>query len=215
MQTNLRLANLNKQRIKTKSTGFSISLILHLCLIGLAFVFIYPFLYMLVTACKSPTDLNDISVTWLINEVQFSNFVTAFKTLDYPTRFLNTVFVVIVSVIGHMLSGAYIGYGFARFQFIFKKFWFALLILAIIIPTETIIVPIYIFFSRLGIMGSYLPIILPCFIGFGLRGALFVFIYNQFFLSLPLHYTSLLQRHQLLCKNQFFLYIQPFLSPQR
>ena len=185
MQINLRLADLNKQKIKSKGIGITISLVLHLCLIGLAFVFIYPFLYMMITACKSPTDLNDISVTWLINEVQFSNFVTAFKTLDYPSRFLNTVIVVMISVIGHIISCAYVGYGFARFRFKFKGFWFALLIFAIIVPTETIIVPIYILYSRIGIVGTYLPIILPCFIGFGLRGALFVFIFNQFFLSLP------------------------------
>jgi multiple sugar transport system permease protein len=52
-------------------------------------------------------------------------------------------------------------------------------------PSETIIVPIYILFSRLGILGTYIPIIIPCFLGFGLRGALFVFVFNQFFLSLP------------------------------
>lgn len=171
--------------MKSMSVKTSISLVIYFCLIGLTFVFLYPFIYMLVTACKSPTDLDDISVTWLINEIQFSNFTTAFKTLDYPTRLLNTVFVVVISVMGHIISCAFVGYGFARYKFKMKGFWFALLILAIIIPTETIIVPIYILYSRLGFVGTYLPIILPCFIGFGLRGALFIFVFNQFFLSLP------------------------------
>lgn len=181
----LKLQSFNKQKLVRKSIRFTISLVLYLCLIGLAFVFIFPFLYMIVTSCKSPQDLNDISVTWLINEVRFSNFTTAFEKLDYVSRLSNTVFVVILSVIGHIFSCAFIGYGFARYKFKFKSFWFALLILTIIIPSETIIVPLYILFGRMGWVGTYLPIIIPCYIGFGLRGALFVFIYNQFFLSLP------------------------------
>ena len=176
---------MNGRRINLTIKKLILYIVLYSSMIGLTFVFLYPFIYMLVTACKSPADLNDMSVTWLINGIHFNNFKTAFKALDYTPRLKNTLFVVLLSVLGHVLSCSFIGYGFARYEFRFKKIWFALLILAIIIPTETIIVPIYIFFSRIGFIGSYLPIILPCFLGFGLRGALFIFVFNQFFLSLP------------------------------
>ena len=140
---------------------------------------------MIFTSLKSPADLNDIAVKWILNEWRWENYKTALNTLRYQERLFNTVFVVLTSVIGHILSCSFIGYGFARYEFKFKKFWFALLLLAIIIPTETIIVPLYILFSRMGFMGTYLTIIVPSFLGFGLRGALYVFIFRQFFLSLP------------------------------
>lgn len=175
----------NRKKIQRVSGRLVTGFVTYALMIGLSFVFIYPFLYMIVTACKSPADLNDVSVTWLLNQIQWSNFSTAFKALNYVPRLGNTLLVVLTCVVGHVIACSFVGYGFARFEFKMKNLWFALLILAIIIPTETIIVPIYILFSRLGIVGSYLPIILPCFLGFGLRGALFVFIFRQFFLSLP------------------------------
>ena len=172
-------------KIKRFVASMPLKILLYMVLIGFSFVFVYPFLYMIVTSFKSPVDLNDISVTWLINEFRWENYITAFRTLNYVPRLGNTVMVVLISVFGHIISCSFIGYGFARYNFPLKKFWFALLVLGIIIPSESIIVPIYIFFSRLGFVGSYLPIIVPSFLGFGLRGALFVFIFRQFFLSLP------------------------------
>lgn len=175
----------NKSKIKKMSAKGIISLFIYSLLIGLAFVFLYPFLYMIFTSFKSQADLNDISVKWILNEIRWENYKTAFNALQYQERLFNTLFVVLLSVAGHILSCSFVGYGFARYNFKFKGFWFALLLLAIIIPSETIIVPLYILFSRIGFVGSYLPIIVPSFFGFGLRGAFYVFIFRQFFLSLP------------------------------
>lgn len=175
----------NKSRIRKASVQGITGLFIYSLLIGLAFVFLYPFLYMIFTSFKTQADLNDISVKWILTEIRWENYATAFRALQYTTRLPNTVFVVLLSVVGHILSCSFVGYGFARFNFRFKGFWLALLLLAIIIPTETIIVPLYIFFSRIGFTGSYLPIIVPSFVGFGLRGAFYVFIFRQFFLSLP------------------------------
>ena len=172
-------------RVRRTTGRILISVVTYALLIGLSFVFLYPFLYMLVTACKSSADLTDIAVKWLPNGIEWANFSLAFSALTYPTRLINTVLVTVLSVLGHLLVCSFVGYGFARFSFRFKGFWTALLILAIVIPTETLIVPIYILFSRIGFLGSYLPIVVPCYLGFGLRGALFIFVFRQLFLSLP------------------------------
>ena len=127
----------NKSKIIKISNKIAISLFMYMLLIGLAFVFLYPFLYMIFTSFKSTADLNDISVKWILNEWRWENYKTAFGTLKYQERLFNTAFVVLASVFGHILSCSFVGYGFARFEFRFKKLWFALLLLAIIIPTET------------------------------------------------------------------------------
>jgi len=183
--TNQSFLTEHKGKITRTGVHIIVRILMYSLLIGFAFVFLYPFLYMLITSLKSPSDLKDITVKWLVNDLYFENYSLAFSVLDYPKRLMNTVFIAVVSVIGHIISCSFIGYGFARYNFKFKKFWFASMILAIIVPLQTIIIPVYIVFSRIGWVGSYLPIIVPSFLGFGLRGALFIFLFRQFFLTLP------------------------------
>ena len=164
---------------------FFVRLIMYILLIDFAYIYLYPFLYMLITGLKSSGDLMDISVNWILNEVCFDNFKLAAKALDYGPRFLNTILSVLLCTVGHVLSCSFIGYGFARYKFPGKNVLFGFLLLSMIVPVQTIIVPLYILFSKLGMIPGDLPVILPTFFGFGLKGALFVFIFRQFFLSLP------------------------------
>jgi len=162
-----------------------VRLAMYVLLLDLVFVFVYPFLHMLVTSLKTPQDLRDISVKWLLNALHTDNYRLALKALDYGRRLLNTSFVTALALIGHVLSCSFVGYGFARFDFRGKKFFFGALMLSMIVPVQTLIIPVHMVFTRLGIQNGYLPIIAPSFFGFGLRGALFIFLFRQFFLSLP------------------------------
>lgn len=158
---------------------------MYLLLLGLAFVFIYPFLYMIVTSLKSDADLNSLSVQWIPTELKFENYFVAIDILNASQFLKNSLFVTIVASFGHVISCSFIGYGFARFNFPFKKFLFACVILAFIVPVQTLIIPLYLTYSRLGWLDSYLPLLVPTFFGFGLKGALYVFIFRQFYLTLP------------------------------
>ncbi len=179
------MKNMNLQR-NVRQVPFMIGrFLLYVLLINLAFVFLYPFLYMIITSLKSPQDIQDITVNWLLNTFYVNNFQLAWKTLEYPFGLARTLFLVVVCTVGHIFSCSFIGYGFARFEFKGKGFFFLLLLLSIIVPTQTIIVPIYVLFSSIGISTSYLPIMLPTFLGFGLSGGLFIFLFRQFYLSLP------------------------------
>ena len=158
---------------------------MYLLIIGLAFIFLYPFLYMIANSLMSNADLNSSSVKWLPTQVKFENFAVAIDLMN-PARYAwNSLFVTVVASFGHILSCSFIAYGFARFNFPGKKFLFACVILAFIVPIQTLIVPLYLTFSRLQWLDTYLPLLLPTFFGFGLKGALFIFIFRQFFLTLP------------------------------
>ena len=162
-----------------------IRLVMYILLLDFAFIYLYPFLHMVINALKNQEDLMDISVKWVINEFYFENFKEAAKVLNYFPRLLTTVISVALCTAGHVLSCSFIGYGFARYNFKGKNFFFTLLLLSMIVPTQTIIVPLYILYSKLGMIPGHLAIILPTWLGFGLKGAIFVFIFRQFFLSLP------------------------------
>ena len=171
------------KNIRWKSLGGRI--FLYILLINLAFVFLYPFIYMIVTSLKSPEDIQDITVNWLLHSFEFNNYRLAFNILEYPAALLRTVLLVLVCTAGHILSCSFIGYGFARFEFKGKGAFFVMLLLSIIVPTQTIIVPLYMLFALVGLSYSSLSIMIPTFFGFGLSGGLFVFLFRQFYLSLP------------------------------
>jgi len=171
--------------IRSRTSKIIIRIFVYVLLFDIAFVYLYPFLYMLVTSIKTVEDLNNISVKWIPSVINIKNYQFAFNSLNYINSAKNSVFLAVITGIAHILSCSFIAYGFARYRFPGKNLLFALVLLTIVVPIQTIIVPQYIVFVRLGWVGTTLPIILPTFFGFGLKGGLFVFIYRQFFRNLP------------------------------
>lgn len=162
-----------------------IRLVMYMLIIGLAFVFLYPFLYMITTSLMSNADLNSISVNWIPTEIKFENYAIAAQLMNGTKYAVNSLVVTLIASLGHIIACSFIGYGFARYNFPFKNFLFACVILAFIVPTQTIIIPLYLTYSNLEWLDSYLPLLLPTFFGFGLKGALYIFLFRQFFLTVP------------------------------
>ncbi|NLM49965.1 MAG: carbohydrate ABC transporter permease [Clostridiaceae bacterium] len=165
--------------------GFVIRICMYILLIDLAFVFLYPFIYMVTTAFKSPEDLVDITVNYIPKGFYIKNFIAAYRSLNYNTGFINSTIVTTFSVIGHLISCSFIAYGFARYKFPGRDVLFAMVILTLIVPVQVLIFPLYIQYAKLGLINTYYPLIVPTYLGFGLRGGLFIFIFRQFYLGLP------------------------------
>lgn len=194
-----RLSAKNQGRLATikKYSGKSIvNLIIYILLIEFAFVFLYPFIYMILNSLKYDYEVVDATKQWIITEINWNNYVQAFKLMDYLGTLKNTLIIVLGSTIGHVLSCALAGYGFARFKFKGSTFMFMMAMLSLIIPPSLMIMPLYIQFSVMGkvlpfaVMGTPLPIIVPSFFGFGLKGGLYIFLFRQFFKSLPISYEE-------------------------
>lgn len=159
--------------------------VMYLLIMGLAFVFIFPFIYMVTTSLMSDSDLNSTSVSWLPTEIKFENYAIALSIMKISRYMKNSAFVTVVASLGHVISCSFVGYGFARYNFPLKKPLFAMVILAFIVPTQTIITPLYLTYSNMRWLDTYLPLTVPTFLGFGLRGALYIFLFRQFFLTVP------------------------------
>lgn len=171
-------------RLLKKKSGIY-SIVVYILLIDLSFVFLYPFIYMLVTSFKSYNDIADLTVKWLPKEFSPQNWSVAFEALRFKNTFFNSVFVSLACTLGHVFACSFVAYGFARFQFPLKNVLFVGVLLTIVIPIQTIIIPQYRLYNQLGMMSGYWPLILPTFLGMGLRGGLFVFLFRQNFLRLP------------------------------
>lgn len=188
-----RLSVKNQGRLATvkKYSGKTIvNLFIYILLIEFAFVFLYPFIYMILNSLKYDYEVVDATKQWIITEINWNNYVQAFKKLDYMASLGNTLIVVLGSTLGHVISCALAGYGFARFKFKGSGIMFALSMLSLIIPPSLLLMPLYIQFSMMHMMKTFLPIILPSFFGFGLKGGLYIFLFRQFFKSLPVSYEE-------------------------
>ncbi len=151
----------------------------------LSFVFLYPFIKMITQSLMTDDDLINITVKWLPSELTWSNYRIAFKKLSFATYVWNSALVAVVATVGHAFSCALTGYAFARYKFRFKGLLFAVVILTMLVPVQTIIFPMYMQFSNWGWINTYLPLLAPTFLGFGLNGGFFIFLFRQFFSGLP------------------------------
>ena len=189
---------MKKQKIKTpKQRGASfwkrffrdgvLRAAFYFLLATLSFVFLYPFIKMITQSLMTDDDLINITVKWLPSELTWSNYKVAFKKLQFGTYVWNSVKVAAVATLGHVFSCAMTGYAFARYNFRFKGVLFGFVILSMIVPVQTIIIPSYMQYSNWGWINSefYLPLLVPTFFGFGLSGGFFIFLFRQFFLGLP------------------------------
>lgn len=157
----------------------------YILLLDLAFVFLYPFIHMIITSLKTSDDLMNITVKWLPNSLFLENYKIAFTTLSYQRFFLNSFIVTLLATLGHVFVCAFIAYGFARYHFPGRDILFAVVIFSLIVPIQVLIFPMYIQYSKLNWINTYLPLTVPTFFGFGLRGGLYIFLFRQFFMGLP------------------------------
>lgn len=177
------LQHLYLGKFKKGKIIFTIAAFLLLCMI--AFVFLYPFLHMIITALKSSDDLSDKTIQWIPRHPVVYNFTNAFQRLDYVKHFFISVLLTSFCVLVKLFVCSYIAYGFARFKFVGHRILFTVVLLSMIIPVQTLLLPQYILFAQYKWVGGYLPLLIPQLAGFGLRGGVFIFLFRQFFLSVP------------------------------
>lgn len=157
----------------------------YLMLANISFVFLFPVLYLVVTSAQTVEDFVDPTVYWIPTRIQWENYVLAFKGLFYPQALLNSAFVSVLSAVAQVLSASLVGYGFARGRFPGRDALFMLAMLTFLIPPQTIIVPLFMLYKSLRWIDTYYPFVVPAFFGHGLRGALFIFVFRQFFRGQP------------------------------
>lgn len=177
--------NIIKKSVRSQLGKNIGKILIYILLFDVSFVFLYPFLYMISTSLKSYHDIISITVKWIPREISIVNYQIAWQAMNFVGSGLNTVFITSITTFAHCIVCSFIGYGFARYKFPMKNILFAIVILTIIVPIQTIIIPTYLTYVNLGIANTYLPIILPTFLGYGLKGGLFIFLFRQFYLKLP------------------------------
>ncbi len=172
--------------IQTKRSASLQPLLSRIFLIGMSLFYISPMYWMLVTALKSDRELANFPPTLWPHEIVWQNFDQATRTFPFLSYLENTIFYAALTVLGSVLSNFVIAYGFSRIKWPGRDLLFYPVIASVFIfiqfPVNPItMVPMFSFFARLGLVNSFLPLILPTFFG----NPFFIFLLRQFMLQIP------------------------------
>ncbi len=155
----------------------------HLLLAGGALVMLYPLLWMVSASVKPPQEIFGGSGLWP-RQPTLDNYRTGWVALGtgFATFYGNSLVISSAAVVGNMLSCSMAAYAFARLSFRLKRLWFAVMLVSIMLPVQVMIIPQYTLFHRLGWVNTFLPLIVPKFLGVD---GFFIFLMTQFIRALP------------------------------
>lgn len=169
-------------------------------LIGICYIILYPILLKLSIAFKSWSDVTNPRVVWIPENITLDNFKLVLQIADYGQAALNTFGLAALATVLQAACCALAGYAFARLPFRGIGMLFTLVVLTIVVPPQTLMVPTYLHFryfdiagiiglfmgaNGVNLLGSYWPFILMAATGMGLKNGLYIFIFRQVFRSIP------------------------------
>ena len=178
--TSLAPRNSAKRRILSTDKVWQL-LVLAILLIGAAIMSI-PFLWLLVSSFKLEEKIFTFPPEWIPNPFRWQNYPDALTYKPFGLYLFNTIKIVTLNEIAILLSASFCGYGFARIRFPGRDFWFSIVLATLMVPYFVLMVPQFIVFSQLGWVDTILPLTFPYFFG---GGAFNIFLFRQFFRSLP------------------------------
>ena len=147
----------------------------------LSLLILLPFAWMLISSLKTNQQLFTIPIKWWVWPLHFDNYSRALSLIPFWSQLGNTVFLSVSTVIGTVLSCSFVAYGLARVDWPGRRPLFGLLLVTMLLPGIVTLVPTYIIFRDLGWVNTYLPLIVPTFLG----TPFYIFLFRQFFLRVP------------------------------
>lgn len=156
-------------------------LIVFLLLTAGSILFLLPLWWMISTSLKSMQEISQYPPTFVPSTFHFDNYIKTWEAAPFTRYTLNTLLLTFFAVTGNVLVNSFVAYGFAKIRFRGKKLWFSVLLATMMIPGFVTLIPQYVLFSKLGLVGTYYPIIIPQFLG----SAFYIFMLRQFYLTIP------------------------------
>jgi len=165
---------------RKKKFSFKNLLVFLILLVG-SMVLLTPLCWMILTSLKSPQEIMQYPPPFLPQKFHFSNYLEAWKTGNFTRWSLNTLLIAVMNTIGNVLVNSFVAYGFAKIRFKGRNVLFILVLSTMLLPGFVTMIPQYILFSKLGWVNTYLPLIVPAFLG----SAFNIFLLRQFMMTIP------------------------------
>jgi len=147
---------------------------------GLLFV-MFPLLWMLSASLKANSDIFTYPPRWLPWPPLFENYPRGLTILEFGKGLRNTLLIAIPCLIGQTLSCSLVGYGLARFRFRGRDAVFILVLATMMLPGQVTLIPSFVIFQRLGLVGTFWPFWLPAWLA---TSGFNIFLLRQFFMTI-------------------------------
>ena len=157
----------------------------HILVFMFGLIMIYPLVWMVMSSFKPTSTIFQTAGSLIPETFTFENYVNGWKgfaKVTFAVFFKNSLFISAAATIGTGMSSAVAAYGFARFKFRGKKLLFSAMLLSMMLPAQVLMIPQYLWYQKLGWVGSYMPLIVPYF--FAIQG-FFVYLMSNFISGIP------------------------------
>jgi ABC-type glycerol-3-phosphate transport system permease component len=159
---------------------------LYIAILVMAALTLVPFLWMLSTSLKVREQLYAFPPEWIPSPVTFESYRVLFDPLPFDVFFLNSLKIAFLALAGTLFACSLAAYAFARLRFPGRDAIFALLLTTMMIPSQVLLLPLFILYKNIGWLDSHYPLWVPAFFG----SAFGTFLLRQFFQSLPTELTD-------------------------
>ncbi|MFP3126424.1 MULTISPECIES: carbohydrate ABC transporter permease [Bacillaceae] len=169
-----------KSYLKTRQIGKHISLAIF------SFVMMYPIFWWIGAAFKSNKELSSASLfpahpTWS----NFTDGWNAISGFSFTHFYINTFELILGVLFTSIISSSLVAFGFARLDFPLRNFWFSIVLVTLMLPSQVTLIPQYAMFNAFGWVDTYLPFIVPHSLAGGIGGSFFIFLLVQFIRGIP------------------------------
>lgn len=160
-----------------------VSVLTHVALISVSILMLYPLLWLLAASFRPENEIFTSASIWP-SSWSLDAYIRGWNGLrtSFSTFYINSFIISGLSVIGNVLACSMAAYAFARLNFRFKNFWFAMMLMTLMLPYQVTLIPQYVLFRQLGWVNTFLPLVVPKFLA---ADGFFIFLMVQFFRGLP------------------------------
>ena len=158
------------------------STILYILLTFATVVMSFPLFWMVSSSLKTVQETNSAGLIWVSPHPTLQAYLDIFKNVNFMRAYFNSVFYVTLALFGTLVSIAAVAYAFSRIEWPGRNFVFFLMLSTMMIPSQALIVPQYVFFNKLGWINTFNPLVIP---GYFAGGAAMVFLLRQSMAQIP------------------------------
>ena len=185
--------------LKKTVLKYGVSIARFILLFGMCFMILQPIFNKISVSFMTIEDLNNPTIISIPENPTTENYLMAAKLMTYSKSVVNSFVIALAIALLQISMTTLVGYGFARFEFPLKKFWFACVMLIVLIPPQTISTSLFLhfrFFDIFGLIklitgdtinlrGSAIPYFLMSLGCMGLKNGLYIYMIRQFFRNIP------------------------------
>ncbi len=157
-------------------------ILLYILLTGATILMSFPLFWMISSSLKTLEETNSPGIVWIPRNPTLDAYIGIFQNENFLRAYFNSVFYVTLALAGTLISIAAVAYAFSRIEWPGRNIVFFLMLSTMMIPPQALIVPQYVFFNKLGWVGTFNPLIVP---GYFAGGAAMVFLLRQAMAQIP------------------------------